>query len=166
MSDNNEKGLMEPIRDADDFRIKRAHSPEANAKRAATMRRKAQKKREAEKFKDFLIEGLNASGLAGMSDEEIIKTYSYGLDPDDPFTKKELLSIKLIDLATHETDPVKYIKLYETIRDTIGEKPTDKQEVEVKEIPPFYAAIGKCLKQNEDELIADENDDENEEDKE
>jgi hypothetical protein len=168
MSDNNEKGLMEPIRNADDYRIKKAHTPEANAKRAATMRRKAQKRREDEKFKDLFIEVLSADAktVAGMSEEEIVKNYSYCLSPDDQFTIRDALAAKMVNKALNETDTVKYIKALEFIRDTSGEKPTDKQEVEVKEIPPFYAAIGKCLKQNEDELIADENDDENEEDKE
>ena len=159
MSDNNEKGLMEPIRDADDFRIKKAHSPEANAKRAATMRKKAQKKREDEKFKDLFIEVLSADAktVAGMSDEEIIKTYSYCLSPDDPFTIRDALAAKMVNQALNETDTVKYIKALEFIRDTAGEKPVDKQETKVETSAPVFAAVFERLDNISKEIEDEEN---------
>lgn len=159
MSDNNEKGLMEPIRDADDYRIKKAHSPEANAKRAATMRRKAQKRREDEKFKDLFIEVLSADAktVAGMSDEEIIKTYSYCLSPDDPFTIRDALAAKMVNQALNETDTVKYIKALEFIRDTAGEKPVDKQETKVETSAPIFATVFEKLDNISKEIEGEEN---------
>lgn len=159
MSDNNEKGLMEPIRDADDFRIKKAHTPEANAKRAATMRRKAQKRREDEKFKDLFMEVLSADTktLAGMSDEEIIKKYSYCLSPDDPFTIRDALAAKMVNQALNETDTVKYIKALEFIRDTVGEKPVDKQETKVETSAPVFAAVFEKLDNISKEIEDEEN---------
>lgn len=159
MSDNNEKGLMEPIRDGDDFRIKRAHSPEANAKRAATMRKKAQKRREDEKFKDLFIEVLSADAktVSGMSDEEIIKTYSYCLSPDDPFTIRDALAAKMVNQALNETDTVKYIKALEFIRDTAGEKPVDKQETKIESSAPIFAAAFEKLDNISKELEDEEN---------
>lgn len=109
-----------------------------NSETGAEAQKKSAEKRkqntaERKAFKEYFDELLNESG---------------GTYKGEPATRKKILAVRLLNYLTDtegDLDAREYVKLMEFLRDTIGEKPSEKVDLSIedesaREIDEYFTA--------------------------